>query len=157
MSIHKDPRAEYRRKWYQQNKERAKSSRKARYEANKEETLQKQAIYREKNRDRINARSREYNSRPEVKERRRAVERARAYGLTVEQAAELDSINNCQSCGTKLSSGTGNTSRNFDHCHSTGAFRGVLCGRCNKALGLLDDDPVKVQALTNYLKNHVKE
>jgi len=27
-----------------------------------------------------------------------------------------------------------------DHCHNTGKLRGLLCGRCNLAIGLLDDD-----------------
>lgn len=28
-----------------------------------------------------------------------------------------------------------------DHCHKTGIIRGLLCGRCNKLLGLSDDNP----------------
>lgn len=44
-----------------------------------------------------------------------------------------------------------------DHCHQTGAIRGLLCSRCNTAIGLLYDDPVRLQAAIRYLAQHQKE
>lgn len=38
-----------------------------------------------------------------------------------------------------------------DHDHSTGKLRGLLCHRCNTALGLLDDDPETLRRLADYL------
>lgn len=35
-----------------------------------------------------------------------------------------------------------------DHCHTTGTFRGYLCDPCNKALGLCNEQPMR---LVNYL------
>jgi len=41
---------------------------------------------------------------------------------------------------------------NMDHDHETGEFRGWLCGKCNKAVGLLGDGPELVERLLAYLK-----
>jgi hypothetical protein len=46
---------------------------------------------------------------------------------------------------------------NHDHCN-TGVYscgeciRGLLCGSCNKALGLLRDDPITIRAVADYLR-----
>lgn len=39
----------------------------------------------------------------------------------------------------------------IDHNHTTGEVRGFLCHRCNSALGLLGDDPKRVQSAVRYL------
>lgn len=38
-----------------------------------------------------------------------------------------------------------------DHCHSSGRVRGLLCNRCNQALGLLGDSPETLRKATAYL------
>jgi len=38
-----------------------------------------------------------------------------------------------------------------DHDHSDGRIRGLLCGRCNQAIGLLRDDPVIAARTAEYL------
>lgn len=40
----------------------------------------------------------------------------------------------------------------FDHCHTRGHFRGWLCDRCNKVLGLLKDDPNLLRGMAAYLE-----
>ena len=42
----------------------------------------------------------------------------------------------------------------IDHSHLTGAVRGVLCSNCNKALGMLQDDPNVVRMAAAYLEKH---
>ncbi len=39
-----------------------------------------------------------------------------------------------------------------DHDHQTNVVRGLLCVRCNTALGLLKEDDTRIEKLRNYLK-----
>src|SRR5262245_20190249 len=39
-----------------------------------------------------------------------------------------------------------------DHCHLTGEVRGLLCIRCNSAIGFCSDDPALLQAAAAYLQ-----
>lgn len=40
----------------------------------------------------------------------------------------------------------------FDHCHTSNKFRGWLCNPCNIALGMLEDDPERLEKLLVYLR-----
>ncbi len=44
-----------------------------------------------------------------------------------------------------------------DHSHETGEFRGFLCHKCNKALGLLGDSEEVIVNLLHHLMNGVKQ
>lgn len=39
-----------------------------------------------------------------------------------------------------------------DHNHETGKIRGLLCNRCNQAIGLLDDDIQRFKVAVLYLE-----
>jgi hypothetical protein len=39
----------------------------------------------------------------------------------------------------------------IDHCHETGAVRGLLCSNCNRMLGYAKDNRLTLQAAINYL------
>lgn len=41
----------------------------------------------------------------------------------------------------------------IDHCHTTGRVRGLLCGNCNRALGLLKDNTTFLAKAIEYLNN----
>jgi hypothetical protein len=38
-----------------------------------------------------------------------------------------------------------------DHCHETGVVRSLLCGDCNRALGLVKESPVILAKMISYL------
>jgi 5-methylcytosine-specific restriction endonuclease McrA len=40
-----------------------------------------------------------------------------------------------------------------DHDHVTGRVRGLLCRRCNRALGLWEGDPTKMRNLIAYVRD----
>jgi len=39
----------------------------------------------------------------------------------------------------------------IDHCHDSGKVRGMLCGPCNRALGLFKDNPNSIKRAVEYL------
>ena len=59
---------------------------------------------------------------------------------------ELQSITHCQCCGNFIEG-----KRCIDHCHTTMKLRGVLCHKCNTALGLVDDNVSTLKAMISYL------
>lgn len=87
----------------------------------------------------------------------RAAYLVRAYGITVEQFNDLvdQQAGLCGICSrpeTDVDRRTGKTRKlAVDHCHETGEIRGLLCRKCNTALGLLGDEEDSVLAVLAYL------
>lgn len=61
------------------------------------------------------------------------------------RTVRLCAVEGCDSCGEVRSRMA------VDHCHDTGAVRGLLCSNCNTALGLLGEDPDRILDLLAYL------
>ena len=71
-----------------------------------------------------------------------------SYGLTEEEYNKMPKY--CEVCGS--------TERLcIDHDHNTGKVRGILCGRCNIALGMLKDNPIYIDNLKKYLINSLSK
>jgi hypothetical protein len=70
------------------------------------------------------------------------------YRVSEDEAIRLAAITTCGVCGR----GPGARALHVDHCHTTGVVRGVLCHRCNLALGLLREDASVLRKLAEYLE-----
>ena len=67
------------------------------------------------------------------------------YGITLEEYINcMNTSKECQQCGAT-------TELCYDHDHNTGKFRGVLCRKCNSALGKLGDTLQSIEKMYVYL------
>jgi hypothetical protein len=74
------------------------------------------------------------------------------FGITQAELVALDAAQNgrCAICGGPPN-GPG-TRLHIDHCHNSKKIRGLLCSKCNTAVGLLDDSPERAEQLAAYLR-----
>lgn len=78
---------------------------------------------------------------------------AARYRLKKEARSLRDRPSSCECCGKSPPPGGGKSSTiNWDHCHTTGKFRGWLCTGCNTALGMANDDPRILRSLADYIE-----
>lgn len=75
------------------------------------------------------------------------------YDITLEQYDKMVENQNgvCAICGDINKNGDRLV---VDHDHETGEIRNLLCHRCNLLLGLIKENMVILQSVTNYLKKH---
>lgn len=79
--------------------------------------------------------------------------------LIIRYNINLDDYNNlllkqnfkCAICTNILKEGR---STHVDHCHSSKRVRGLLCNKCNLALGLLKDNISSLDRIFKYLTNN---
>lgn len=76
---------------------------------------------------------------------------ARRYGITIDEYDTLHEQQDgvCAICNQPPPDGQRLV---VDHCHDTGRIRGLLCSRCNTAIGFLGDDPCLVATAASYLE-----
>ena len=161
--------------WRERNPEQAKAIYLRRYARNRE-TIRAAVKARferlsEEEKDRVRMRSREWyrQHREQVSDNSQARYRANPlpwresklaneYGMSL---AEYDDLfdqqqGRCAICNqpeTAKGRAGGLRSLTVDHCHDSGLIRGLLCSRCNAALGLLRDDPTILLSAIDYLLN----
>lgn len=88
-----------------------------------------------------------------TREYNRAITLQNKYGISLKELEELyeQQDSSCAIC--KKSEEELGSRLHLDHCHSTGRIRGLLCGNCNKAIGLLSDDIDRINSAANYLSS----
>ena len=96
------------------------------------------------------------------KRKKASYEQNRKYNLKRSFGITPDDFNNmleaqgggCAICGDKNPDPAKKSHKHgfvVDHCHKSGHVRSVLCHKCNKAIGLMKDDPTIAQNASNYL------
>jgi hypothetical protein len=95
---------------------------------------------------------REFDCKACLKERRHGYEIKRVHGISAEDYARMLSQQGggCAICGAPQKSTT-KRRLHVDHDHVTGKVRGLLCSRCNVALGYFGDDPNRLLSASAYL------
>ena len=119
------------RDYREKNKEKLKESSKEYYEANK----QKIKEYYEANKEKIKESSKEYFQTENGKKSYR-ISTWKIKGVISDDFNALYekyiNTNECELCNISIVCGKGITGKkHLDHCHITGEFRNILCGKCN--------------------------
>lgn len=106
---------------------------------------EKSSAWRAANRDRFLAQMREaYDP-----DRARDYTLRKKYGITLDAYKSMcaERMNRCEICVDEPRDGI----LRVDHCHKTGAIRGLLCDTCNRGIGLLKDDAMTLRSAVSYL------
>lgn len=163
----RERRRENSRRYRERNRGRVRERERARYAADPQRGRERQRQWRERNLERARELDREGRLRqkasgaPTWKElnpdRSRAISDRyvlKGYGLTPEayDALSVAQGGRCAICGS-TDTGHKRAKRLFvDHCHRTGAVRGLLCNRCNTMLGNAADSSDRLRAAAAYLE-----
>lgn len=111
--------------------------------------------YREANKEKASESSKKAYLKNKEKHLKRVEERRleRQYGLTTETYTSMfiEHDYKCAICGTP--NGPKFSKLVVDHCHTTGAVRGLLCRTCNAALGGFKDDITTLAKAIKYLED----
>lgn len=94
----------------------------------------------------------ERKRRQDDPDRDRRMNYRKKYGITLERYDEMLAAQGgvCAICAQpEQRKETANLA--VDHCHATGEVRGLLCSNCNRAIGLLADDPERLRSAAEYL------
>lgn len=139
--------------------------RKALYWANHGENLARRREYREQNREHVREQMRNWTANNQ--ERVKLYSKARVkrpvdpYYMRLRQREQrgftvlfIDRLlqfqqSRCPICGKEF---TSEADAHADHDHTTGKPRGMLCGPCNRGLGLFGDDVSKLLSAVQYLR-----
>lgn len=131
---------DYQRGWRKANPDKVKEIKRKFNQKNKLKYNVTERAWRARNKDKVKAYM-----------RRRSLQR---YGLTETEFQCLYEYQKgrCAICTRGLSGFKKRPS--VDHNHQTGTVRSLLCGPCNTALGLFQEDILRMRAAIEYLEKH---
>ena len=122
------------------------AARAAKYRDDPRPAIDRALQWQRDNPERHQAKQREYAESGKKKVADRKSHLKRKYGLTLEdfEAMLASQGGGCAICGKP-------DVDHVDHDHQTGRVRGILCFRCNVAIGQMDDDSDRLAAAMAYL------
>lgn len=130
------------RRWREKNKERLRLEHQARRAKDPERNRAIKQKYRESNKDKL-----------------ANYELVKKYNITLEQYNEMLALQNgvcdiCKEPETRRHQNGTLCRLAVDHDHNTGKVRGLLCWRCNSAMGSFEIRNVPILNIENYLEKH---
>lgn len=150
-----DAKQERKKRAYVANRAAILEKRKQNYAQNKEKILARNNIYYHQNKEAVQKVQKEWRASNPGASRKHAL--TRNYGITPEQWNKIFSDQDrccaiCRSPTPKSKKGW-----HTDHCHTSGAVRGILCTHCNVALGQVKDSVEILHAAIGYLETHAQK
>lgn len=128
---------EYNRIWRIKNKEKVRESKKQWKIQNPEKVKEYNKRYKDKYKERIDIEKKNFHLK-------------KSFNISFSEYSEISLRQNnvCAICSKKCATG-----RNLavDHNHQTGIIRGLLCMKCNRAIGLFCDDINIIRKALMYL------
>jgi hypothetical protein len=166
--VNKEKIRERNKTYYEANKEKLneKSNENNRlyYEANKEKVDEKHRLYYEANKEKLSEKKKTYyeTNKEKVMYRYKVNRLRQQYNITLEQRRGMIEAQGhmCAVCRISFKCIV-DKSIHIDHCHKRDAegkkvVRGILCAKCNQALGLMKDNPKILRAAAKYLEDFEK-
>jgi hypothetical protein len=155
---YKDPEAlrayqrEYKRKQRAENPERLRELNRESHAAHRDERLAAMQSYREGRRTEL-AGAEQARRDALTPEQKQDAWLRRRYKISLADYMALSEAqgNKCAICGRPQDWTSWRTRLFVDHCHETGAVRGLLCSNCNKGIGMFGESTGTVRAALEYM------
>lgn len=132
-------------------KDCSRTARRRNYESNRDAYIRRAQEWKRRNPEKYRESQRRRRSArgPEERRRDRDQHLSRQYGLTLADYEYLVVVQRgqCAICGKE-----DGDRLHVDHDHLSGTVRGLLCGSCNRAMGLFHEDPARFEAAGAYLR-----
>jgi hypothetical protein len=131
------------------------AARKAKYATNPQPYIDRVKKWQQENAGRLSEYRREYRKRPERKAADRDGYLKRKYEMTLEDYERMFETQGgvCAICSEARPE---ERTLHVDHDHATGVIRGLLCFRCNNALGDFREEYELFQRAADYLDRDVE-
>lgn len=126
------------------------------YNENRDDLLKKQSDYQKTRQDltKRKVNMKKYQDKTEYRECDWRYKKR--YGISLEEYDDMLLSQDGQCANEECNFVISGKRLSVDHDHDTGEVRGLLCGKCNSALGYLMDDAKVVSGLKRYIEFHLE-